>query len=66
MFLTEELEAAKALYKDLADENVADILDAEEIEAVSEKKSAYFNLQNRVIPPKLNYKFSTLIFQRIQ
>ena len=66
MFLNEEIKAAEALYENLADEKVADILDDDEIEAVSEKKSAYHNLQNRVILPKHNYKFSTIIFQRLQ
>ena len=67
MWFDEELDRLKALFDDIEEVKLYNILDELELEAIDEKSVRYGNLRSRVIPPgiKARNKFSTVTIQRL-
>ena len=67
MWLREELDDCRALYKDVEDIKLRDFFSQEEIDAIGDKPIAFYNLKNRILTPetKTAKKLSTVTFQRL-
>ena len=65
MWLTEELQNCRDLYRDVPDTKLADILEKDEFSLIGEKPIAFYNLRNRILTPKNQYSWSTVTFQRL-
>ena len=67
MWFDEELDRLKALFEDVEEIKLYDILEDEELEAIDEKSVRYGNLRSRIIPPgvKARNKWSTVTIQRL-
>ena len=65
MWLTEELQRCRDLYRDLPDVKPGDLLESDEVNLIGPKAAAWFNLRNRIMTPKNQYSWSTVTFQRL-